>query len=119
MNTIASASERRGCGWALVIAGVVVLGCRDVAAAAEAPTSLVNSQVDMTMATGESLINVKIVRVREGTKPPGSLYTITMIDQTTGKQVVVPAARIREICLPGGKAMLVYDPMRKDAGASE
>jgi hypothetical protein len=114
MSTTVFAIWLRGGKWAaLVIAGLLVSGPRSLAAAAEAPSSLVDSHVDMTMATGETLINVKIVRVREGTKPPGSLYTVTMIDKATGKQVTVPAARIREVCLPGGKAMLVYDPMRK------
>lgn len=93
---------------------MVLAGLAGVVSGAENTTSsLVHSQVDITLITGETLTNVKVVRVREGIKPAGSVAAVSIADKGTGKTVVLGASRIREICPAGGKPLLVYDPMRK------
>lgn len=120
MENTASANRPRGHGFTAAIAGLtaaMLLGSAAIAWSADAPAtetpSLVDSQVDITLASGETLTNTKVVRVREAGKTIGSFYTITIADKTTGKSVVLPAARVREVCAPGGRPLLIYDPTRK------
>jgi len=96
--------------WALGAQAVAAAGKN--APAADTP-SLVGLQIDITLVTNETLSNVKVIRVRTGTRVPGSIAVVTIADKDTGKPVVLKAVRIREICEPGGKPLLIYDPKCK------
>lgn len=109
---------RRGGRVAAVLIGLMIAvfapGSRSTSWGADdseafSPQSLVDSEVDITLSTGETLSAVQILKVREGNRKTASVLAVTITDKTTGKPNVLGAVRIREICKPGGGPLLVYD----------
>lgn len=96
--------------WLSVIAAAACAA--DKAESSGSSESLVGTRVDVTLASGETVANVKVVAARPG-KREGSYATVTVADPDSGKPVRLSAPKIREISAPGGEALLVYDAMQK------
>ena len=99
-------------GWAWAAPAEKPAAPAEKAPAPVTPETLVGAQVDVTLATGETLANIQVLRVRKG-KAEGSILSVTVPDQATGKPVLLGAVRIREIAMPGGRPILVYDAAKR------
>ena len=73
---------------------------------------LVDARVDLTLSSGEILTNRQVLRVGRG-KDDNSVGSLTLADGAAGRSTLIAGARIREIALPGGRPLFVYDSVRK------
>lgn len=76
------------------------------------PKTLIDSQIDLTLSTGETIADIKVLKVAEG-RTEGTVASVTVADKASGKPKLLGAVRIREIAPPGGRPVLVYDPARR------
>jgi hypothetical protein len=100
-------------GWlGIIVSGWAWAASEEPAAAPAAPESLVGSQVDVTLANGQTLANIQVLKVRAG-KAEGSILSVTVPDPASGKPVLLGAVKIREITAPGGRPIVVYDAAKR------
>jgi hypothetical protein len=76
------------------------------------PQSLVDAKIDLTLSTGETVADIKVVKVGEG-RTPGTVSSLTVVEKGTGKPRLLGAIRIREIAPPGGRPILVFDAAKR------